>query len=129
MDNYSKIYWLTRLDNVYGFAVLACAIGFVSLFIYYVIMYLDCFDDENRKKYKVKYSGTRKGSIWAICVSTVLLIFLPTKQDVMMIYAGGKTMDFVQSDTSLQKIPCQTTKLISDYLDRQINDYKEAEQK
>ena len=38
--------------------------------------------------------------------------------------AGGKTMDFIESDTSINKIPAQTTKLITNYLEQQIKEVK-----
>jgi len=49
---------------------------------------------------------------------------MPSKNDMILIYAGGKTMDYVQKDTSLQKIPYQTTAIISDYLDKTIKEMK-----
>ena len=48
-------------------------------------------------------------------------LFIPSKNDVIFIIAGGKTIDFIKSDTSINKIPAQTTKLITDYLQEQIN--------
>lgn len=54
-------------------------------------------------------------------------VFLPTQKEAIMIIAGGKTMDFIQKDTSVRKIPHQTTEFISEYLDKQIKELsKEA---
>ena len=44
----------------------------------------------------------------------------------MLIIAGGKTLDYVQSDTSLQKIPYKATEIIlkkmDEYVDETIKD-------
>ena len=55
-------------------------------------------------------------------ISIVLATFLPSKDDMILIYAGGKAMDFVQADSSINKIPAQTTKFIKDYLDKQVKE-------
>lgn len=54
----------------------------------------------------------------------LVLIFLPTRNEVIAIYAGGKTLDFAQQDSSLAKIPAQTTEVISNYLDKMIKEEK-----
>ena len=49
---------------------------------------------------------------------------IPDRQDAIMIIAGGKAMNYVQSDSSLNKLPYQTTAIISEYLDKQIEELK-----
>jgi hypothetical protein len=39
----------------------------------------------------------------------------------MLIIAGGKTLDYVQQDTSLQKIPYKASKLILKKMDEYID--------
>ena len=76
-----------------------------------------------------KYLNLRKRAIKLlsplIIIAACIRLFLPTKNEMIMIYAGGKAMDFVQQDSSINKIPAQSTKIISDYLDKTIEDLKE----
>jgi hypothetical protein len=125
MDNYSKIYWLTRLDNLQAFFITAFVISLVVLFVYHLVMIIDCYDNDDRKEYKINWGKYRTISFWLALVMGVFLVFMPTKNDMILIYAGGKTMDYVQSDTSLAKIPYQTTTIISEYLDKSIKELKD----
>ena len=116
MNNYQKLYWLTRLDYLQGTCLWFL---FISTVAFCVIMaiYSDAYDTEKKEAKKYK---TIALSIFII--SLVGTIFIPSKNEVIFIFAGGKTMDFIQSDTSINKIPAQTTKLITDYLDNQIKE-------
>ena len=127
MNNYSKIYWLTRLDNIQAFFTTAFAISLIILLVYHLIMLYLSFDSDV-KEYNRNWSKYRNISLWVGLISGIFLVFIPTKNDMILIYAGGKTMDFVQSDTSLSKIPYQTTSIISEYLDRSIKEVKDKEQ-
>ena len=125
MDNYSKIYWLTRLDNIQAFFIIAFTISMIVLLVYHLAMLIECYDDDDRKEYKQNWSKYKNISFWTSLIIGILLVFTPTKNDMILIYAGGKTMDYVQSDSSLSKIPYQTTTIISEYLDKSINELKE----
>ena len=125
MDNYSKIYWLTRLDNIQAFFIIAFTISMIVLLVYHLAMLIECYDEDDRKEYKQNWSKYKNIAFWTTLIIGILLVFTPTKNDMILIYAGGKTMDYVQSDSSLSKIPYQTTTIISEYLDKSINELKE----
>lgn len=122
MDNYSKIYWLTRLDNIQSGITTIFVISIIAIFIYYFIM-LIVSDDPDATESMIKNYG-KKATIafWVGIISGIFLIFIPTKNDMILIYAGGKTMNYIQSDTSLNKLPYQTTTIISNYLDKTIKE-------
>lgn len=130
MSNYSKLYWLTRLDNINGFAIVIAIISIVTIAITLIWCAITSDFDEyesrdeigKRKALRAKARGYIKSYVISFVVSLVLLIFLPTKNEVIFIVAGGKTMNFIQSDTSINKIPAQTTAIISDFLQKQIGD-------
>lgn len=125
MDNYTALYWLTRLDSIISmfevFVILSGCVFFgAGLF---KVMMGDDMDDDHALYCK-------KGLRWSfsiLVISTICLIFIPSKNDVILIYAGGKTMYFVQSDSSLQKIPGQTTQIISEYLNKSIEEINQPE--
>lgn len=125
MDNYSKIYWLTRLDNIQVFFTILLVLGITIFTICHIVMYVDCYDNESVEDYNRSYKKYKITSIWVSIVSAFVLVFLPTKNDMILIYAGGKTMNYVQSDTSLAKIPYQTTSIISEYLDKSIKELRD----
>jgi hypothetical protein len=126
MNNYEKIYWLTRLDVLEKFFTTLVVIG--SVFI------------AGRAVYKfIMHSGEDEPSLkwynhlffWPVYLVAILgLVFTPTQKEAIVIFAGGKTIDFIQSDSSMQKIPHQTTEIISKFMENEILEMnKEIEQK
>ncbi len=121
MSNYSKLYWLTRLDYLQGFFT---TIAIMSLLAAFACAFILTLEDEWDGDYgKIK----RRILKWALPFAVLfglIACFIPSKDDAVFIIAGGKTMDFVESDSSINKLPAQTTKLITDYLQRQIEGAK-----
>lgn len=62
-------------------------------------------------------------------ISLIGAIFIPSKDEVVFIVAGGKTIDFIKNDSSINKIPSQTTKYISEILQKEINKLDNKEEK
>jgi uncharacterized membrane protein SpoIIM required for sporulation len=128
MSNMALIYWLTRLSSIsnlfFGLGMLSGIFIFVGL-LAYTFMIMDFPSDEDEIEYKQK----RKkffNKIWVPILFFVLNILTPNTKEAMLIIAGGKTLDYVQSDTALQKIPYKATELIlkkmEDYIDETTKD-------
>lgn len=132
MSNIALIYWLTRLSNISGFLLILGVISTVIIgigILGYSIAILDFPTDEG----EVRFRAIRKKFINKIWVPILLFIFYiltPDTKEAMLIIAGGKTMDYVQSDTSLQKIPYKATEIIlkkmDEYVDETIKDNTSA---
>ena len=137
MSNYSKLYWLTRVDVFHDIILTICILSIVSVGITLLWCTLNAGDDDYswnkgeidnrrlrriavRKKWIPKFVTT-------FIITLAVIAFMPTKSDVIFIVAGGKTMDFVQADTSINKIPAQTTKIITDFLQKQIDGAKDKD--
>lgn len=58
-------------------------------------------------------------------ISFPIALLIPTKGEIIFISAGGKTIDFIKSDSSINKIPSQSTKLITDFMQDQIEKMKD----
>lgn len=134
MNNYEKLYWLTRLDPIHDaicviMGLLALAIIGIMIFNTASKMEDDCYgknEIESRKKMRKK---VKKNLYWVLpllFIFSIASVLFPTKKDAIFIVAGGKTIDFIQKDTSINKIPSQTTALVSEFLEKQI---KELEKK
>lgn len=123
MNNYMKLYWLSRLDNVHGLFLGITIFFLLAAVIVLLVLLLEGKEywEGTTIKKTIKYI---KLSAWIGFVSLTILMFIPTRNDLIFIYAGGKTMNFIESDTSINKIPEKTTAFIVDYLDKQINECK-----
>jgi hypothetical protein len=126
MNNYSTIYWLTRLDAINIFFAIMLFVSAISLLFYYIIYQCECHGEDDQKEYKKSYGIIKKISVPFVVVGIMVTVFLPNKNEAILIMAGGKTLDFVQNDTSLSKIPAQTTAIISGYMDKAIQELKKG---
>jgi hypothetical protein len=130
MSNYFKLYLLTRLDGIIGLSIF---LSIILLCAGAVIM----IGSPMSKSFDEFYSGDRLVKRVALrdmflsklkfifpfgLLFIILSIFIPTKNEAIFIVAGGKTIDFIQTDTSLCKIPEQTTQIVSAFLDDQIRE-------
>lgn len=122
MNNYSKIYWLTRLDSIQALMIVIIILSVVALIIYYICFSTEVLDKDDAEEFNKNYGKIKKAAFYLFIIAGLVVIFLPSKDDMILIYAGGKTMDFVQKDSSINKIPAQTTKIISDYLDKTVKE-------
>ena len=128
MSNYAKLYWLTRLDYLQGI-FLALAVIFGLVLIIYLVAYafiLAEYEGDAAALAK-KWKWARNLGIIFLCIGTVFASLIPTRSELVFIIAGGKTIDFVQKDSSINKIPNQATKIVSDMLENEIKKLKDEE--
>ena len=130
MSNIVLIYWLTRLSSIQGLfttvAIVVTTIISAGLLLY-TIMMIESYESEIKElKQKRKWFANR---IWIVCLLWIVSILTPDTKEAMLIIAGGKTMDYVQQDTSLQKIPYKTTELILKKMDQYIDETSKLEHK
>jgi hypothetical protein len=129
MNNTLFIYLLTRLSSIQGlFVGLAiftglCAIGY---FVFTMVQ-LDVYygEEPDGKKIATGQKGMKRWGITSI-IFILFAVMTPTTKEAMLIVAGGKTLDYVQKDTSFQKIPYKATELVlkkmEEYIDETTSD-------
>lgn len=130
MSNYEKIYWITRLDGIHSLFVSMAVISVLSIIaiiiaIYYYRDFIHFYEGEALKarlSIIAKLNKLLKIAFITASIGIIVSTFLPTKNEAIAIIAGGKTIDFIQKDKSISKIPSQTTLLISKLLDEKISE-------
>lgn len=124
METTTQLYWLTRLDSIQCiFGVLSILGTTILIFILMAFLSgdIDYEEKSTKKNFRIFYV------IYSI--SLIGAIFIPSKDEVIFIVAGGKTIDFIKNDSSINKIPSQTTKYISEILQKEINKLDNKEEK
>jgi hypothetical protein len=124
--NYSKqIYWLTRLDGIHRLFDTIMILSILGLVIYMVIKLID---------YVELNEGTKRPWLVATCIfflsiSAIGKTFLPTTKEAIFIVAGGKTLDYITTDTSVNKIPDKLANITTTWLDQKLDELKKSDHK
>lgn len=122
---YSTIYWITRLDGIKdaleGVAIASLVLSIFAGVFSVVFVAEDCgIDGGMRKTIKRAF----KIIVFVGFFSLIANVFVPTRNEALLIIGGGKVYEYVQQDTALQKIPGATTEYIKVLLEREIDDIK-----
>ena len=125
MSNIALIYWLSRLSSIVKLievaATLTSIVIGIGIFAYSVFIWFEEWDGDKVEEYKQKRKRFSR-RIWIPILLWVAATLTPDTKEAMLIIAGGKTLDYVQADTSLQKIPYKATELILKKMDEYIDD-------
>lgn len=127
MNNYWSLYLLTRLDNLVSLFTTLTIVSLIGVLFLVIIYSINWIVGDYNSDGEGTSRAISKQFKWLVPLSLVfsfLLVATPSKNEAIFIVAGGKTMDFIQNDTTINKIPAQTTILISEFLEKQINEVK-----
>lgn len=105
-----ELYWLTRIENI---GVISSIVMLISILIGVFILIQWIMDDEIPDKFK---------RILNICIitgaiSSMLAIFLPTKNDLLLIYGLGPTIDYIQDNEKVKELPDKCVEALSKWVD------------
>ena len=92
-----ELYLLTRLGVM--FPILVVIMIFATGVL--LISVIDIAHDGVGKKNRMFF----KRSAVALAISVVGIIFRPTKEDMMLIYGVGTTLDYLQDNEKVQQLP------------------------
>lgn len=129
MNNYWKVYWVTRLDYLQGLFVALAVVTALALLLYYAIEYFNDYASSERKDYRKHWAWLRVMLYILFVTGTVTACLIPTKEEAFIIMAGGSVMDYAQKDTSLQKLPYQGMQIIGKMLDQKLEELDKSKKK
>ena len=100
------------MDGVNTFLII-CEIFICLVFVWLVVTFL--FADSSEEK-----RTTAKGSIYTGIVALIvglMLIFIPTTKEMLLIYGVGGAIDYVKSNDTAKGLPDKAIKALDKYLD------------
>ena len=123
----SEIYWITRLDVICIFLTTIAVVCFVISVVMCAFAIHNRFVADNcleggkyynchMQRFKI-FLNYFKRSIIVTLVLTVINIFIPTKNDALLIYGVGGTIDYVKSNETAKQLPDKYIKALDKYLD------------
>lgn len=120
------------MKNLYWFSVLGCfkdvciaamiilIITFVVLLITYIVMIAENENESIRTKIgKIAFK-----IFAALFVTSLFVIFVPSKEDMYVIYGVGKTIDYLKENPEAKQLPDKTVEFLNVVMDEYIDEHK-----
>lgn len=105
-----ELYWLTRINFIVSAAtmiLIASAAISVFILIHWII------EDEIPDKLEC----IRKHNYIIGAISLIIVAFTPTKEDLLLIYGLGPTVDYIQNNKEVKELPDKCVEALSKWAD------------
>ena len=117
----NEIYWITTLghlrDVAYALSALAVAITVVCIVILCCINASNLDDDEVEIPASIKVKKITVFSAIAGFILVIAMIFIPTKQEMYLIYGAGNVIDYCQDNPKVKELPDKAVEALNIWLD------------
>ena len=123
----NEIYWITVLGSLRTVALIIFAMvtGVTILCVCILFSTMSAYDTDEideiakRKVKKITVSSAVTGLILIIA-----MIFIPSKQDMYLIYGAGNVIDYCQDNPKVKELPDKAVEALDIWLDM-VNEKKE----
>lgn len=120
----NELYWLNVLGNLNdlgGAIVILSFLVFIALGFWFFL----CSTDDLEPSPFIK--KVFKGSLSAIVLGVVMVTFIPSTKNLLIIYGVGDTIDYLKDNKDANKIPDKCVKALDKYLDDVLKEDKDKE--
>ena len=109
-----EIYWITRLNMINGWLVgfsvisgIALLISLIAIPINYGSFLSSTWESEKKSaKAALKvFKHIKKYSLMVFCVAFPLSVLTPTKNEALLIFGVGGTIDYIKSNETVKQLP------------------------
>ena len=134
-----EIYWITRLDAICNFLTTIAVVCFIisvvtCAFAMYNRFEADDYEEGGKyyncymQRFKI-FLNYFKRTIIVTLVLIVINIFIPTKNDALLIYGIGGTIDYIKSNETAKQLPDKCIKALDKWVDNLNEEKQENKQK
>ena len=114
----NELYWITRFDSICSCATIAYVGGIIAVIISLFILAVALDEgDADIKKTGAKFF---KISFIIFICGLILKVFVPTSKEALLIYGVGGTIDYLQANPTVQKLPDKCVKALDKWADSLI---------
>lgn len=103
----STLYWINVLGNFYELCmiifVISALLG-ITFFLATIFHEGDIKSDLSKVGYK-RFVKVRNTNCIVLIISTLVLVFLPTKNQLYIIYGVGGTLDYLKENPTAKELP------------------------
>lgn len=127
-----EIYWLTRVDTLntlFGWMIAVPVVVGIIMFIVFLISMEDIRKeevDENWLSFK-KYCKKFRNVLLPVFIVGILGTgFCPTKNDMLLIYGVGGSIDYLRNNPTAQKLPDKCIEALDAWVDELFPEKKDS---
>lgn len=115
----STLYWINVLGNFYELCmiifVISALLG-ITFFLVTIFHEGDIKSDLSKVGYK-RFVKVRNTNCIVLIISTLVLVFLPTKNQLYIIYGVGGTLDYLKENPTAKELPDKCIKALDTWVD------------
>ena len=116
----NEIYWITVLGSLHtvAFIIFAIIAGVAILCVCTLIATMVTYDtDEIDEIAKRKIKKITISSLIVGFIMLMVTIFIPSKQDMYLIYGAGNVIDYCQDNPKVKELPDKAVEALNTWLD------------
>lgn len=123
----AELYWITTLGTISEFCVIFSVI-LILVFLVSLFTWIGGKNDlrkcknEETKEYVYVTRKIAKTSGIALIFAFLGALFIPSKQDLYIIYGLGSTIDYLKENPDAKQLPDKCIKALDIWLDKQIEE-------
>lgn len=115
----STLYWINVLGNLNDVCMIIFEISVlfgITFFLVTIFHKDDIKEDLSKVGYK-RFVKVRNTNYIVLIISTLVLVFLPTKSQLYMIYGVGGTIDYLKDNPTAKELPDKCIKALDTWVD------------
>lgn len=128
----SEIYWLTRVDSlntIFGWMIAIPIIVGILMFNAFLVLMESLRSNEIEKNWLFfkKYCKKFRNVLLPVFIVGILGIgFCPTKNDMLLIYGVGGSIDYLRNNPTAQKLPDKCIEALDAWVDELFPEKKDS---
>lgn len=115
----STLYWINVLGNLNDVCMIIFEISVlfgITFFLVTIFHKDDIKEDLSKVGYK-RFVKVRNTNYIVLIISTLVLVFLPTKNQLYIIYGVGGTIDYLKDNPTAKGLPDKCIKALDTWVD------------
>jgi preprotein translocase subunit SecY len=97
------LYWITRLNGIHTSGIIMTVIS-VFVVVFSCISYIGSKADGDDDIATIG-ANTLKLSTLTLIIGTLIIVFVPTTKEALLIYGVGNTIEYIKSNEKAQQLP------------------------
>lgn len=115
----STLYWINVLGNLNDVCMIIFEISVlfgITFFLVTIFHKDDIKEDLSKVGYK-RFVKVRNTNYIVLIISTLVLVFLPTKSQLYIIYGVGGSIDYLKDNPTAKELPDKCIKALDTWVD------------